>query len=70
MLGSVNVKCSEVFINLSFVSHPEAQGRFLSQFDLWDNICGFKSGLMNKDIVKHIVGLCGTIFHFWCPVPV
>jgi len=31
---------------------------------------------MNKHIVKHIVGLAGsmyalgTIFDFWCPVPV
>jgi len=43
-------------------------------------LCPSKSGLiMNKHIVKHIVNLwisaglwvsAGTIFDFWCPVPV
>ena len=39
------------------------------QYFIFGALCPSKSGLLNEHIVN-ISGLCGTIFHFWCPVPV
>ena len=69
-------ECNAVASYLGF----ENFGRSLQgQCFIFGALCPSKSGPMNKHIVKHItsmwisrpvVGLAGTMFHFWCPIPV
>ena len=55
-------------------------GSLRGQYFIFGALCPSKSGLMNKHIVKHrakVFGFrdllwvsAGSMFHFWCPVPV
>jgi hypothetical protein len=76
-------RASETEVTAGFRFHEEhtfcfwesKTPRILVRDLLWDtqtyreNI-SWETNISHKlDIVKHVVGLAGSMFHFWCPVP-